>query len=291
MSHRHARLTVEGRRVLVRRVRVEGMPVAHVAAMMGISRQCAHRWLRRFDAEGDGGLADRSSRPRRCPRRTPALVEEQVLVARAELRVGPDGLADAVGVPARTISGILARHQVPRLAECDPLTGARIRATKQTAVRYEREHPGELVHIDVKKLGRIPPGAAGALTGAARPAPERASASTTCTPRWTITAAGPTARSSPTNAPRPPRGSSNAPPRRSPPPASTRSPRSLPTTTSATATAQLSPRSSPASTRATGSSNPTAPGKTAKSRDSTAPCSPNGPTASLGPATKNAPRP
>ena len=158
MSHRNARLTVEGRRLLVRRVRIEGMPVAHVAAMMGISRQCAHRWLRRFDVEGDGGLADRSSRPRSCPRRTPAPVEERVLVARAELRLGPDGLADAVGVPARTISRILARHQVPRLAECDPLTGARIRATKQTAVRYERERPGELVHIDVKKLRRIPPG-------------------------------------------------------------------------------------------------------------------------------------
>ena len=158
MSHRNARLTVEGRRLLVRRVRIEGMPVAHVASMMGISRQCAHRWLGRFDAEGDAGLVDRSSRPRSCPRRTPAPVEERVLVARAELRLGPDGLADAVGVPARTISRILARHGVPRLAECDPLTGARIRATQQTAVRYEREHPGELVHIDVKKLGRIPPG-------------------------------------------------------------------------------------------------------------------------------------
>lgn len=81
-----------------------------------------------------------------------------MLVSRAELRLGPEGLADAVGVPARTISRILARNQVPRLAECDPLTGARIRATKATAVRYERERPGELVHIDVKKLRRIPPG-------------------------------------------------------------------------------------------------------------------------------------
>lgn len=173
MSHRNARLTVEGRRLLVRRVRVEGVPVAHVASMMGVSRQCAHRWLRRFDAEGDAGLADRSSRPRTCPRRTPATVEERVLAARAELRLGPGQLAGVVGVPARTISRILARHQVPRLAECDPLTGARIRAGKQTAVRYERERPGELVHIDVKKLGRIPAGGGWRVHGRAAAGPQK----------------------------------------------------------------------------------------------------------------------
>lgn len=171
MSHRRARLTVEGRRLLVRRVRVEQMPVAHVAAMMGVSRQCAHRWLRRFDAEGDGGLEDRSSRPHRCPGRTPTHVEQQVLAARAELRLGPDQLAAATGVPARTISRILARHGVAHLAHCDPLTGARIRASKATAVRYERERPGELVHIDVKKLGRIPPGGGWRVHGRAHAGP------------------------------------------------------------------------------------------------------------------------
>jgi transposase InsO family protein len=67
-------------------------------------------------------------------------------------------LADKVGVPARTISRILRRHHVPYLRELDPMTGEVIRSSKQTAKRYERDHPGELVHMDVKKLGRIPPG-------------------------------------------------------------------------------------------------------------------------------------
>jgi transposase InsO family protein len=125
---------------------------------MGISRQCAHRWLARFDAEGDAGLEDRSSRPFSSPTRTPAPVEERVVAARRELRVGSDRLADETGVPARTISRILRRHQVPYLAECDPLTGDVIRSSKHTAVRYERDTPGELVHVDVKKIGRIPDG-------------------------------------------------------------------------------------------------------------------------------------
>jgi transposase InsO family protein len=74
------------------------------------------------------------------------------------LRVGPDRLSDELGVPARTISRILRRYRVPYLRECDPLTGDVIRASKTTAVRYERDTPGELVHVDVKKLGKIPEG-------------------------------------------------------------------------------------------------------------------------------------
>ena len=158
MGHRNARLTVHGRRLLVRRVRVEGMPVAHVAKAIGISRQCAHRWVSRFDTEGDAGLEDRSSRPHRTPTRTSAEVEERVVTARRVLRVGPDRLADELGVPARTISRILRRHHVPYLFECDPLTGDVIRASQQTTVRYECATPGELIHIDVKKIGRIPDG-------------------------------------------------------------------------------------------------------------------------------------
>mgnify|MGYP001819877601 FL=1 len=135
MGHRNARLTVHGRRLLVRRVRGEGMPVAHVAKAMGVSRQCAHRWVARFDAEGDAGLEDRSSRPHSSPTRTSADVEQQVVAARNRLRVGPDRLSDEVGVPARTISRILRRHQVPYLSQCDPLTGDVIRASKVTATR------------------------------------------------------------------------------------------------------------------------------------------------------------
>jgi transposase len=158
VSHRNARLTFHGRLLLVERIRIEGAPVAHVAKAMGVSRQCAHRWVARYDAEGEAGLHDRSSRPHSSPKRTSAAVEQRVLAARRERRQGPDMLAPDLGVPARTITRILRRHQVPRLVECDPLTGAVIRASKTTAVRYERSKPGELVHMDVKKIGRIPDG-------------------------------------------------------------------------------------------------------------------------------------
>ena len=158
MSHRNARLTPVGRRLLVERVRTLGMPVAHVAKAMGVSRQCAHRWVARFDAEGTAGLEDRSSRPRSTPRRTAAEIEDRVLAARVEHRRGQDWLGPELGVAPRTVSRILRRHDVPRLCECDPLTGEVIRASKTTARRYERDRPGELVHMDVKKIGRIPDG-------------------------------------------------------------------------------------------------------------------------------------
>ena len=158
MSHRNARLTFHGRRLLVQRVRSEGMPVAHVAQAMGISRQCAHRWVARFDAEGEAGLDDRSSRPHRMPTRTAPEIEAMVIAARAEHRRGQDWLGPELGVPARTVSRILRRHGVPRLAACDPMTGEVIRASKTTTVRYERDRPGDLVHMDVKKIGRIPDG-------------------------------------------------------------------------------------------------------------------------------------
>jgi transposase InsO family protein len=125
---------------------------------MGVSRQCGHRWINRFMTEGEEGLRDRSSRPRTSPSRTPVEVEAVVLDARAEHRRGQDWLGPELGVPARTVSRILRRHGVARLCDCDPLTGQVIRASKTTAVRYERSRPGELVHMDVKKIGRIPDG-------------------------------------------------------------------------------------------------------------------------------------
>jgi transposase InsO family protein len=158
VSHRNARLTVHGRRLLVQRVRHQGMPVAHVAKAMGISRQCAHRWVARYDAHGDAGLADRSSRPHRMPTKTPVEVERRVLEARIAHRRGQDWLGPELGIPSRTVSRVLRRYDVPRLAVCDPLTGEVIRASKTTAIRYERDRPGELVHMDVKKIGRIPDG-------------------------------------------------------------------------------------------------------------------------------------
>ena len=158
MSHVNARLTVHGRALLIERVIGDRRPVAHVARELGISRQCAHRWVRRYRAEGAKGLIDRSSRPHRSPTRTSPDREQAVLEARARVRFGPARLAAQTGVPARTISRILNRHQVPKLAWCDPITGALIRASRSTQNRYERARPGELVHVDVKKLGRIPDG-------------------------------------------------------------------------------------------------------------------------------------
>ena len=158
MAHRNARLNVRGRRLLVERVRFEGWAVAHVAKAMGVSRQCAHRWVKRFDEEGLAGLEDRSSRPHRCPAATSPAQVARVLKVRAKERCGPAQLSAMTGVPERTVTRILRRAGVPRLPECDPMTGEVIRASRATTRRYEREHPGDLVHVDVKKLGRIPDG-------------------------------------------------------------------------------------------------------------------------------------
>jgi transposase InsO family protein len=154
MSHGSARLTVHGRLLIVQRHQ-QGWRQAHIAAAMGVSRKCVKTWLDRFETEGVEGLRDRSSRPRTTPTRTPALVEQRVLELRRLERRGQDWLGAELGVPARTIARILRRHRVPYLRECDPMTGEVIRASKETAVRYERARPGELVHMDVKKLGRI----------------------------------------------------------------------------------------------------------------------------------------
>jgi transposase-like protein len=151
-------LNLHGRALLVRRVVVDQRPVSHVAKELGISRQCAHRWVARYRLEGVAGLLDRSSRPRSCPSRTPVEVEAAVIAARLQARCGPAGITRMTGVPERTVTRILRRHQVPRLVECDPLTGQLIRASKTTAVRYERATPGDLIHVDVKKIGRIPDG-------------------------------------------------------------------------------------------------------------------------------------
>jgi transposase len=158
VSHANARLTVHGRRLLIDRIMFHGRKPAHVAAELGISRQCAYRWVRRFREEGSAGLVDRSSRPHHCPRRTPAGVERAVVELRISARRGQQWIGDELGVPARTVCAILRRRQMPYLRDCDPLTGTVIRASKTTAVRYERDRPGELIHMDVKKIGRIPEG-------------------------------------------------------------------------------------------------------------------------------------
>lgn len=157
MSHGSARLTVHGRRLIVERHRA-GWKQAHIAAAMGVSRKCVKTWIDRYAAEGEAGLITRSSRPHSMPTKTSPEVEQRVLAARAQYRDGPDVLGPKVGVPARTVSRILRRHDVAYLRDCDPMTGQVIRTSKHTAMRYERARPGELVHMDVKKLGKIPPG-------------------------------------------------------------------------------------------------------------------------------------
>jgi transposase InsO family protein len=157
VSHGNARLTVHGRKLIVDR-RAAGWKQAHIAAAMGVSRKCVRTWIARYAAEGQAGLADRSSRPHTSPTRTPTAVEDRIVELRDRERKGPAWLGAEVGVPARTVSRVLARRGQPRLCALDPMTGEVIRSSKQTAIRYERSRPGELVHMDVKKLGRIPDG-------------------------------------------------------------------------------------------------------------------------------------
>ncbi len=156
MAHAKAKLTPAGRLLLVRRVLEEGWPPAHAAAMAGVSRQTVHKWLRRFAEEGLSGLQDRSSRAHRCPHRTASETEEAVLALRGEIRRGPHRIAGRLHLAPSTVHAILYRHGVSRLSRLDRTTGQVIR--RGPVVRYERSRPGELVHVDVKKLGRVPDG-------------------------------------------------------------------------------------------------------------------------------------
>ena len=151
MSHRRARLTPFGRWLIVHRVEDLGWPVAHVAAMSGVSRATAYKWLRRFREEGLSGLEDRSSAPLRRPRALPDREVARICRARLRTKDGPHRLGPELGHPRSTIYAVLRRRGLSRLDRLDRPTGVPIR-------RYERERPGELVHLDVKKLGRIPPG-------------------------------------------------------------------------------------------------------------------------------------
>ena len=148
--HGNARLTPVGRLTLVMRIE-SGRPVAHVAAEMGISRPTAYKWWRRWQDDGEAGLIDRSSRPRSCPHQTPPEIEAQIVELRTTLKRGPARIGGQLGVPASTVHRVLCRLGLNRLAWLDRPTGQVIR-------RIHTDHPGELVHIDVKKLGRIPDG-------------------------------------------------------------------------------------------------------------------------------------
>ena len=141
------RLSPWSRLLLVERVQ-EGRPAAHVAAEMGVSRATAYKWLRRYRAEGAAGLVDRSSRPQTSPTRTSTEREAAIVALRRDRRLGPARIAAILNMPASTVHRVLTRHQLPRLAWLDRPTGEPVR-------RYERARPGEPVHVDVKKLGRL----------------------------------------------------------------------------------------------------------------------------------------
>jgi transposase len=148
--HANARLTPIGRLTMVMRIET-GRPVAHVAAEMGISRPTAYKWWHRWDELGVAGLVDRSSRPRSCPHQTTPAIEAQIEGLRRTLKLGPARIGYRLGVPPSTVHRVLTRLGLNRLSWMDRPTGRVIR-------RYERERTGELVHVDIKKLGKIPEG-------------------------------------------------------------------------------------------------------------------------------------
>jgi hypothetical protein len=149
-SHRRAKLTVEGRLLLVRRVLDLGWSRARAAEAQGCSGATAGKWVRRYLEGGAAALLDRSSCPRSSPGRLPAHVEERILSYRRERRVGAHRIADALCIPQSTVSAVLAGGG----CRCCVTSIARL----GQVVRYERDRPGELVHVDVKKQGRIPDG-------------------------------------------------------------------------------------------------------------------------------------
>jgi transposase InsO family protein len=157
VAHANARTNMFARRLMVERV-AAGWPAAHVAEQLGVSRATVHKWLRRFAEGGEAALADRSSRPVRMPARTSKRVEPKVLAARRRRKRGAVVLAAELGLNPSTVGRILARHGVPHLAAIDPITGERVRSSRRSENRYEHPSPGAMIHVDVKKLGRIPDG-------------------------------------------------------------------------------------------------------------------------------------
>src|SRR6266540_1051990 len=155
--HGNAALSWRGRRELARRVVVEGWTLRVAAEAAGVSVRCARKWVGRYRIDGDEGLSDRSSAPRHVANRTPA-DRVAAIVALRRLRMTAAEIAETVSMPLSTVSAVLTRSGVGRLG----------RLGLEQPVRYERSRPGELVHIDVKKLGRIQGGAGKRVSGGIR---------------------------------------------------------------------------------------------------------------------------
>jgi transposase InsO family protein len=143
-AHENARTTPRSRMLIVERLR-SGWSVGPVAAAAGVCPATVRKWRDRFAAEGQAGLRDRSSRPGRSPTRLPPGTTARIEALRRQRRSGP-AIARALGLPGSTVGLELRRRGLGRLAALDP---------KPAIIRYEREHPGELIHLDTKKLGRI----------------------------------------------------------------------------------------------------------------------------------------
>ncbi len=149
MAHRNARLTPLTRQELVAQV-AQGWPVAEVARQFRVSRATAYKWVRRYRGGGLAALEERPSRPRRCPRRTSRTLERRICAIRRGQGEGPHRIAWALRIARSTVYAVLRRAGLNRLDHLH-------RVTRQV-VRYERARPGDLLHLDVKKLGRVPPG-------------------------------------------------------------------------------------------------------------------------------------
>jgi transposase InsO family protein len=160
--HANAALSLNGRRQLARRVVDQGWTRVEAAEAAEVSVRCARKWAERYRLEGEQGLFDRSSAPCRIPHRTPAQRIEAIAALRRLRFTGPE-IAETLGMALSTVSGILTRIGMGKLG----------RLGLEPAVRYERERPGELIHIDVKKLGRIERGAGHRITGQRRGNPTR----------------------------------------------------------------------------------------------------------------------
>ncbi|MBV8480789.1 MAG: IS481 family transposase, partial [Actinobacteria bacterium] len=152
--HGNAALSWSGRRLLAERVVVEGWTVTAAAEAAAVSVRCARKWVGRYRAAGESGLLDRSSAPRRVANRTPA-DRVAVIVLLRQLRMTAAEIAETLAMPLSTVSVVLKRHGMGKLG----------RIGLEQPVRYERSRPGELVHVDVKKLGRIQGGAGKRVRG------------------------------------------------------------------------------------------------------------------------------
>jgi transposase InsO family protein len=159
--HANAPLTPRGRLRLARLIVEDGWSVAAAAARFQVAWPTAKRWADRYAESGPAGMQDHSSRPRSSPTRTPQPTVRKIVHLRWKQRLGPVGIASKLGVPASTVHAVLVRCRISRLSHVDRATGEPVR-------RYEHEAPGDLLHMDVKKLGQIPDGGGWRYVGRAQ---------------------------------------------------------------------------------------------------------------------------